>query len=79
MRRGPVTLIVALICAGLISACTPSDPAAPQLGVGVGIGPNGVRLVPRVTTSVGGARVGVSPGGASVGGNVGGVAVGAAL
>ncbi|THD83568.1 hypothetical protein E7811_09815 [Aliigemmobacter aestuarii] len=79
MSRTPFLTLSALACATALAACTPTDPATPQLGVGVGIGPNGVRLVPRVTTNVGGANVGVTPGGASVGTNVGGVNVGASL
>lgn len=79
MTKPPFITLSALACALALAACTPNDPATPQLGVGVGIGPNGVRLVPRVTTNVGGANVGLTPGGASVGANVGGVNVGASL
>jgi hypothetical protein len=77
-RRLPV-LVATLALAGLLAACTANDPNAPHLGLGVGIGPNGLRLTPSLTTRVGGTTVGVTPGGASVGGNVGGVSVGASL
>ena len=79
MMPKPLTGACALLIALSLTACTASDPATPQVGLGLGIGPNGVRVVPRVTTRVGGASVGVTPGGASVGTNVGGVSVGASL
>ena len=46
----------------LLGACAPGGP---QLGLGLGIGPNGLRVVPRVTTNVGGVNVGVGAGGVS--------------
>ncbi|MGP3697830.1 hypothetical protein [Rhodobacter sp. NSM] len=59
-----------------LAACT--DPNAPQLGLGVGVGPGGVRVHPRMSTRVAGTSVGVNPHGASVGTGIGnvGVAVG---
>ena len=61
-----------------LSACE-AGPGQPQVGVGLGIGPNGVRLVPRISTNVGGVNVGATPGGVGVGTNVGGIGVGARL
>lgn len=57
----------------LLPACTPGGP---QLGVGLGIGPGGISVTPRVTTNVGGLNVGVGAGGVSAGTNIGGVGVG---
>lgn len=71
-------LLLALTAAFTLAACA-NDPNAPQLGLGIGIGPNGLRVSPKVTTKVGDARVGVGPGGASVGTSVGGVGVSAGL
>jgi hypothetical protein len=47
-------LIVAV--AGVLSGCS-----APGLHANIGIGPNGVRVVPVVTTNVGGASVSIRP------------------
>lgn len=69
----------ALVLAALLLTGCAEDPNAPRVGLGVGIGPNGLRVAPRVTTQVGDARLGVGPGGASVGTNVGGVGVGVGL
>jgi hypothetical protein len=57
----------------LLGACAPGGP---QLGVGLGIGPGGISVRPRVTTNVGGVNVGVGAGGVSAGTNLGGVGVG---
>lgn len=72
--RGAVVGFAALLA---LSAC--ADPNAPHLGVGLGFGPNGVRVTPRVTTRVGDTSVGVSPYGTSVGTTVGNVGIGASL
>lgn len=70
----------ALVLAGMLAlaACTPA-PGQPRVGLGLGIGPKGLRIVPRVTTNVGGVTVGAGPGGGSVGTSVGGVGVGVGL
>jgi len=63
-----------------LSGCeNPGQPGQPRLGVGIGIGPNGLALRPRVSTTIDGTTVGGGPGGASVGTNVGGVGVGVGL
>lgn len=69
----------ALVLFALLAAC--SDPNAPRLGMGVGVGPGGVRVHPRMSTRVGATSLGVSPYGASVGTGIGnvGVAVGGAF
>ena len=59
-----------------LAAC--SDPGAPYLGLGVGLGSGGVSVTPSVSTHVGPTSVTVDPYGAGIGtsfGNVG-VAVG---
>lgn len=62
-----------------LAACT--DPDAPRVGMGVGLGPGGVSVHPRVSTHVGPTSVGVSPYGASVGTGIGnlGLALGGAF
>jgi hypothetical protein len=62
-----------LAIALLLGACAPGGP---QLGLGLGIGPGGISVNPRVTTNVGGVNVGVGAGGVSAGTNLGGVGVG---
>jgi hypothetical protein len=57
----------------LLGACAPGGP---QLGVGLGVGPGGISVKPRVTTNLGGVNVGVGAGGVSAGTNLGGVGVG---
>ncbi len=49
------------------------------MGLGIGVGPNGLSVVPRVSANVGGVNVGASPGGASVGTTVGNVGIGVGL
>jgi hypothetical protein len=68
-------LLAALVA---LTACD-AGPGQPQLGLGLGFGPRGVRVVPRVTTNVGGVGVGLGPGGTSIGTSVGGVGVGASI
>lgn len=69
----------ALALAALLVLAGCADPNAPRLGMGVGFGPNGVRVTPRVTTRVGVTSLGVSPYGTSVGTTVGNVGIGASL
>lgn len=78
MRPG---LATALFLIGLAACTAPgaSELGPPKLGVGIGIGPNGVTLRPRVTTTVNGVTVVATPGGATVGTSVGGIGVGASL
>ena len=64
----------------LLAGCgAEGDPLQPQAGLGIGIGPNGIRVSPRVTVSDGVGRVSAGPGGVSAGAGVGPVAVGASL
>lgn len=70
MARVPAVL-VAVVALGL-AACT----GGPRYGLGLGITPNGVTVVPSVSGDVGGAVVGISGQGGSLGTNVGGVGVG---
>ncbi len=67
------------ICGILALSACETGPTQPKLGVGLGIGPKGVRLVPKVTTNVGGVTVGAGQGGVGVGTNVGGVGGGTKL
>lgn len=73
-------MIRAVACIGILmlAACD-AGPDQPRLGIGLGIGPNGVRLVPKVTTDLGGVTVGAGPGGIGLGTNVGGVGIGTKL
>ncbi|MGL5009076.1 MAG: hypothetical protein ACRC6I_04290 [Paracoccaceae bacterium] len=56
----------------LLAGCT----NGPQLGLGIGVGPNGMTVSPTVRGNVGGVDVGVSGNGASAGTNIGPVGVG---
>ena len=73
MRGRWLPIAAALVLAGC------SDPNAPYLGLGVGFGPSGVQVTPRVTTRVGNTSLGVSPHGAAVGTTIGNVGIGASL
>jgi hypothetical protein len=56
----------------LLGACAPGGP---QMGLGIGIGPGGVSVSPRVTADVGGMNVGAGPGGVTATTGVGPVSV----
>lgn len=69
---------LALLALLALAGCA-TEPGQPKVGLGLGITPQGVRVVPRVSTTVDGVTVGASPGGASIGTTVGGVGVGVGL
>ncbi len=84
--------VTALIGALLLGGCGPSidadydvngNPATPavqpNLGLGLGIGPNGVRVVPRVSATMGDVNIGTNGSSVGVGANLGGVSVNAGI
>lgn len=75
----PAALLLAALALAACAEDPNAPPNAPRVGLGVGFGPSGVTVAPRVTTQVGDASVGVSPGGASVGTSIGGVGLGVGL
>lgn len=75
--KNACTKIAALMALCALTACAPpAQDGQPRLGVGIGIGPHGLKLVPKVSTKINGVNVGASPGGPSIGTNLGGVGVG---
>lgn len=64
------------VCAILAGCGADGTPLAPTAGLGIGIGPGGVKVRPKVTVSDGTSAVNVGTGGVSAGTNVGGVNVG---
>lgn len=71
-----MTFRAALLFASL-AAC--ANQPQPHLGLGIGLGPHGLRLSPRVSTQIGGATVGTNGTGASLGTHLGGVSLGVGL
>ncbi|MGL5009200.1 MAG: hypothetical protein ACRC6I_04920 [Paracoccaceae bacterium] len=71
MRSALKLLCVILLTLGLAGCST-----GPQLGLGIGFGPDGMTVSPTVRGNVGGVDVGVSGNGASAGTNIGPVGVG---
>lgn len=69
------------ICAlvGLAACGAEGDPLQPNVGLGVGIGPGGLKVRPRVTVSDGTGRVTASPSGVSAGASAGPVSVNTGL
>ena len=64
----------------LLGACgAAGDPLQPTAGLGIGIGPGGISLKPRVTVSNGTTRVSAGTGGVSAGVSSGPVSLGASL
>ncbi len=51
----------------------------PNLGLGIGIGPNGVRVSPRVSAKMGDVNVGTNGSSVGLGTNIGGVSVNAGI
>lgn len=76
MSASAVKAAVLMALTALTACATPAAEGQPSLGVGIGIGPHGLKLVPKVSTRINGVNVGASPSGPSIGTNVGGVGVG---
>ena len=72
--------ILALFVLGWVAACgAEGDPLRPTAGLGIGIGPGGISLRPKIGVTDGTSNVGIGAGGVSAGTRAGPVAVGAAL
>ena len=75
MRR----LAILGVC-GLLAACgAEGDPLQPNVGLGLGIGPGGIKVRPNVSVNDGTARVSAGAGGVRVGASEGPVSVSAGL
>lgn len=71
------TALIAFLC---VTACTgDAGYGQPQVGLGIGISPQGVRVMPRLHTNIGGAHIGLGRDGASVGTTLGSIDLGATL
>lgn len=69
-------MIRALASLALLALAACAQPHHPRAMVATTVTPGGVSVVPRVSTGVGGVRVGVSPYGGHLGTNVGPVRLG---
>ncbi len=75
MKKFAVLGVVAL----LAGCGAEGDPLRPTAGLGIGIGPGGLKVRPNVGVTDGTARVGVGTGGVTAGASSGPVSVGTTL
>ena len=68
-----------LVLVGLVLAACAAPVREPQVGLNMGVTPQGVRVTPNVATNVGGVRLGVNPYGGRISTRVGGVGIGIGL
>ncbi len=72
--------IIAVCVFGFVAACgAEGDPLRPTAGLGIGIGPGGIKLRPKVGVTDGTSTVGLGTGGVSAGTRAGPVSIGGNL
>ena len=76
---GMKKIMMAMALTGLVACGAEGDPLRPTAGLGIGIGPGGISLRPKVGVTDGTSTVGVGSGGVSAGTRAGPVSVGGTL